>query len=251
MSPVLQPPYFAQRNGKSLSLQDYEKRFDTACPMRGEVSNGYSMHPRRPRVPERIRELVPSAKFIYLVRDPIDRAVAHYMQRVETKLESRPLKEALAGAQDEGHMYACGSRYAVQLERYMRHFPESNLLVIDQVELRESRPATLRKAFAFLGVDPAFVSPGFDQEHNLTRNKRQNSNTYAKLRTTPAGRAGRRLPRPARRPAAWLVKRAISGRKLEPPTVDDGLRAELASVFGPDVQQLRALTGKPFSNWSV
>ena len=77
------------------SRAQYERLFETPAPLRGEASPSYSQYPRRRGVPERIHALVPEARFIYLVGDPIRRIVSHYMQRVAAEGERRPFPEAL------------------------------------------------------------------------------------------------------------------------------------------------------------
>lgn len=53
----------------------YEAHFPEDLPIRGESSPNYMKHPAFPGVPERMVSLVPDAKLVYLVRDPIARIV--------------------------------------------------------------------------------------------------------------------------------------------------------------------------------
>src|SRR5919106_4193832 len=48
----------------------YRSRFDGAAKARGESSPNYTAHPMLAGVPERMAELVPDAKLIFMVRDP-------------------------------------------------------------------------------------------------------------------------------------------------------------------------------------
>lgn len=41
--------------------------------------------------------LIPDARLIYVVRDPVERAVAHYVQAVRVRAESRGFEEAFSG----------------------------------------------------------------------------------------------------------------------------------------------------------
>lgn len=59
-------------------LSDYRRLFDPTYPVRGEASPSYTNSPRRRGVPERVKKLVPAARFIYLVRDPVERTISHY-----------------------------------------------------------------------------------------------------------------------------------------------------------------------------
>lgn len=124
-------PYTFGRIG---DLEEYEKLFDPSAAVRGESSPSYADYPRRQGVPERIKELVPEAKLIYLVRDPIERTVSHYHHRVANGGERRPLREALSDLSDPYSPCICPSRYASQLDLYLRYFSQDRILVIDQAE---------------------------------------------------------------------------------------------------------------------
>ena len=54
----------------------YEQQFRDA-PVRGEKSNGYSAWPFWPFVPERMKDVIPDARLIYLLRDPIERLITN------------------------------------------------------------------------------------------------------------------------------------------------------------------------------
>jgi hypothetical protein len=240
---------FPYTMGRVSRLDKYEKLFDPAFDVRGEASPGYTSYPRRQGVPERIKELQPDAKFIYLVRDPIARTVSHHQHRVAVEGERRPLSEALADFSDPYAPCICPSMYAMQLERYLSVFSQERILVVDQADLSANRRSTLGQIFDFLSVD-TFDSRRFDDE--LYRSDERytyppGNASFLYLRLVPLvrwvpGRVRRSLRRSAER---------MFLSPLEEPTLDDALRAQLEELFEPDVQRLRALTGKTFSTWSI
>ena len=64
-----------------------------------------------------MRELLgDEARVVYMVRDPIDRMLSHYLHNVGGGYESRPIEEALA---DPESAYVARSRYAMQVEPYL------------------------------------------------------------------------------------------------------------------------------------
>src|SRR5665213_4176180 len=82
MSASKEPGFFApvsdslnpSRSGERYKvehLDQYERLFDPVIGVRGEATVDYANYPRRKGVPGRIKKLVPDAKLIYLVRDPI------------------------------------------------------------------------------------------------------------------------------------------------------------------------------------
>jgi sulfotransferase family protein len=229
-------------------LDEYERLFDDAYKMRGEASPCYTLYPRRKGVPERIKALLPDAKLIYLVRDPVARAVSQYHFSVSVENEKRSLREALSDVNDQYSLYTCPGFYAVQLERYLANFPQKNVLVIDQADLYSERQVTLREIFGFLEVDESFVSPLFNDEFNAGDERRTYSRFMILHRRTQA--AAQRLPRGVRRFLRRSIERTVS-RPLEPQALDDDLRTRLQEMYAPDVARLRELTGKSLSSWSL
>lgn len=229
-------------------LEEYEQLFDPTVAVRGEASPSYTVYPRRKGVPERINALVPDAKLIYLVRDPVARAVSQYQHHVSYENERRSIEEALDPSDPDGR-YTSPSFYAAQLDRYLEYFSMDNILVVDQADLLADRQATLREIFGFLEVDEAFCSRQFDKEMNTGEELR----TFSKFvifvryaRTTPL----QRLPRGLRVFLRRSVGRIVS-RPLERSPLSDDLRTRLQQLYADDVRRFRELTGKSFSTWRV
>lgn len=234
------------------SLRDYEQLFDPAVEVRGEASPSYTMYPRRQGVPERIRGVVPDAKFIYVVRDPVDRLLSHYHHSLSVDGESHSLRDALGDFSDPSCPFTCPGFYAAQLDRYLAHFPLERILVVDQADLLERRETTLREIFAFLSVDQSFVSPRFGEEMNRGEELRTHSRAFVALRRvrTRLSPLWWALPDGLRRSIRSSLQRAVA-RPLDAPTLDEKLRSDLRELYAEDASRLRRLTGKSFPTWSV
>jgi hypothetical protein len=198
-------------------------------------------------VPERIKELVPDVKLIYLVREPVARAISHYHFSVSVENERRSLDEALSDLSDPYSFYTCPGFYAVQIERYLRHFPQENMLIVNQTDLHSERLSALKEIFAFLQVDDSYVSPRFTEEFNTGKEQRTYSSVavlHRRAKTSPL----QRLPAGVRR----FLRRSVEGlvsKPLERPEVNDDLRARLHELYAPDVERLCSLSGKKFPDW--
>lgn len=240
-------PYPPRRVG---SLEEYERLFDPAVAVRGEASAGYTNYPRRQGVPERIKQLVPKAKFLYIVRDPISRTVSHYQDSVAIGKQRKSLREALGDLSDPWLPLTCHSRYAAQLELYLRHFSQESMMVIDQADLLGDRRTTLREIFAFLSVDDMFDTPRFDDELYRSRDRPVYPASYWRFVEWFIAPAAQRIPRGLRRSLRSSFERALLPT-AEKPTLDDALRARLEDLYAGDVACLRALTGKAFPTWSI
>jgi hypothetical protein len=258
MSPVKEPHFFSDPDPRFplttpqvTDRSEYEALFESAAPRRGEASPSYSQWPLRFNVPENIHGLIPDARIIYLVGDPVERTVSQWVQRVAYEGERRPLAEAIGeNLEEPTNIYACASRYATQLERFLGVFGDDSVLVVDKVDLRDRRAATLREVFAFLEVSPDFESPVFAQEANASRDHRSLPAFYLAARRTGLKRAVDALPRCLTSPALRATRRIIT-KPIERPSVDDRTRERLMQAFEPEVRRLRLLTGKTFSDWSI
>jgi hypothetical protein len=226
----------------------YRSQFPGSAPVRGESSPGYTMFPFLPSVAERIHELIPDAKLVYVVRDPVERTIAQYAEFYALRFEDRPIAAALeAAAHDPGDQYLCPSRYATQLRPFLQLFDPAQILVIDHHDLLHRREATLRETFAFLGVDPSFTSPEFARIHNPREAKVRYSRlgmwliNRGILTERRRSRSFRRAP--LVRPVRWALSRPIDV------TLPDATRDLLVEALLPEVEDLRGLTGKRFANW--
>jgi hypothetical protein len=230
----------------------YQQHFPEESPVRGESSPNYTKHPAFPGVPERMASVVPHAKLVYVVRDPIKRIISHYIDSFSWKRENRNLDDALAVL--EGNHYVNVSRYAMQLERYLEHYPIERVLVVAAEDLRDRRDETLWKVFEFLRVNPAFSSPDFERVLNTTFDRRRR-NALGEVLTRGAGRLD---------PAALAVTLhsrtlkpvvdayvSVTSRPVARGVLSDERRRELAAFLRDDVGRLRELTGREFAEWSV
>jgi len=137
----------------------------------GEASPSYLFHPL---APERAHSLVPDAKLIALVRNPVDRAYSQYQHEVALGREPLSFEDALAAEEERtrgeverliadprafshawwDHTYAARGRYAEQLERWLAVFPRDQLLVVSTEELGERPAETYASILEFLGAEP-------------------------------------------------------------------------------------------------
>lgn len=130
----------------------YADQFDPAAPVRGEASPGYT-DPSHPEAPGRMRALLPDARLVYLVRDPVARAVSQWQHHVRDGAERRPVFEAVL---DPDSQYLTRSRYAERLAPFREHFPDEQLLVVVQERLLRDPRRELAQVYAHVGADPAF-----------------------------------------------------------------------------------------------
>ena len=241
MSDLKEPHVFADSRSLDES-PDYRGLFEPGPSVRGESSTGYSRYPAEGDAAAAIGAAVPDAKLVYLVGDPVERIVSDYAQQVSVGVEPLSLEEALIDFDDPGNFYVCASRYATQVENYLRYFDLSQLLVLEQWRLRHERRAALREVFSFLGVDSSFQSPGFRAEIATREDHVRHDGLLWKLRSSRFGAAYRRLPLGPRLRLTRTLRRRTGG--VRRPELDPERRAALNELLLPEMGRLRELTGK-------
>ena len=144
--------YFTTQHNLHRGREWYAAQFAPAPrdALIGEASNAYTRYPVYDGVPERMAALLPDAKLLYLIRDPMKRIESHYRHRLVTGIEWRRPDDAITA----DPRYVAASLYGQQIEQYLRFFDRSQLLVVKSEDLFADAARALRKIAGFLGVDP-------------------------------------------------------------------------------------------------
>jgi Sulfotransferase domain len=140
-----------------------------ARPVAGEASPYYLFHPH---APARAARVVPEAKLVVILRNPVDRAYSHYRERVRHGAEWLTFEEAIdqeAGRltgevermlEDQRYVsfphehlsYVLQGRYVEMLERWLAVFPREQFLILTNEDLDRNPRDVLGRLFSFLGV---------------------------------------------------------------------------------------------------
>ena len=204
-------------------LEWYEGHFTEDAKIRGESSPNYTSFPRNKGVPRRMFKLIPEAKLIYLVRDPLERIVSAYIHNLSRRREKRALTTALAHPRST---YLVRSSYQRQVDAFLDFYPAESLLILEQGDLLDRRAETLQETFRFLGVDESFWSPGYERLRHETRNK---------LRLRPD------------------VKRRLEADASVLDEYGHGSLSVIRNMYGlkNDIDRFRVFTGRDFADWSL
>jgi hypothetical protein len=146
----------------------YRQRFAGEAEAYGEISPKYAGYPGYVTNIEQMYEALPNLKLIYLLRDPIERAVSHYMHNYNGS--STSIDDAFQPV--EKSRYINLSRYYAQISRYLEYYNIEDMLFIESERLRENRQDTMGEVFHFLGVNEKEKCANFDNEYNVTRQKK-------------------------------------------------------------------------------
>lgn len=247
MSEQKETDFFIEELNWDRGLDWYSGQFKPGFEVYGEVSPNYTKALRFPGVPARIASVVPQSRLIYVLRDPIKRAVSHYTH-LWLHDPATPPPEALTESDSAWRNIVDTSRYHRQLSEFLAHHALENIFVIEFEAFTRDPAPTLSALAKFIGVDDRW-----DRGDGVrTNTSDQIAQAPAWLLALQKNRAvadvGRRLP--------GFVKAglnaAIAWRKpREAPGFGPEAQARIAEAVAPDAEKLRRLTGLAFDSWTV
>ena len=247
MSKIKELDFFVEKFNWSKGVEWYKSNFTGKAQIYGESSHNYTCYPFFDGVPERIYSVVPEAKLIYILRDPIKRIFSEYMQNYSDGRENRQIQDALKNF-DSPYIYS--SKYYMQLEQYLKYFPKNNILIITQEDLYNNRQPTLQKIFSFLNVDDSFYCEEFSNMVNKSSIKRRKNRIGSLLAQLNQTDIVKRFPCELREKIGKIILFPFS-KKIALPQVSENLRQELIDNIKDDTNRLRQYTGRDFNDWCL
>jgi aryl carrier-like protein len=235
MSVPKEPNFFSDEDQWGRGLDWYWDLFAKApsSDLCGESSTHYTKLPRHHNVVDRIAEHVPDAKFIYVMRHPVDRLVSHYIHEWTQRVIDEPIQQAI----DSHPNLVDFGLYAMQLRPWVERFGRERILPVFFDRLRAHPQAELERVCHFIAYEgtPRWREIG---PSNISADRMRHSPLRDYVVNLPIVTAIRRRFIPQwvrdRIKHLWMLKRR--------PSLDDADRRRLVERFDPDLAELgRAL----------
>jgi hypothetical protein len=212
-----------------------------------EASTSYSHLPLFPGVPERILAFNPEARFIYLMRDPVERTISHYWQRVRWCVERRPIESAI-----RADLHYCEvSYYARQLRAYLQHVECTRIYILTYEALLADPAGELSQLYAWLGVDPSFRPANLGVPSNVlpevVEQVRGLGLAHRLSQSVPYRKFALHVPRSLRRLGSRLARRNVRPAEVDTSAVKAFLRPQQRL----ETEELRTLLGRDFPEWKT
>lgn len=201
-----------------------------ATDLCGESTTHYTKLPTYPDTIDRIATHLPDAKFIYVMRHPIDRLESAFLHMWFEKETTLSFDEAVAGGVPELVDY---SRYAYQLTPWFDRFGQDRVHPVFVDRLRTDPNDVMDRVCAFIGHDGDRTWIDDLANNNVSTERLQQSATRDKLKAIPFYDRARNLV-----PEAAIEKVRARWRPDERPRATDEQRAELTSIFDEDLHTL-------------
>lgn len=245
MSRMKETDFFIPDLNNALGLTWYRGQFQPGFAVYGEVSPNYAMGHIWPGVPLRIKQVAPTVRLIFIVRDPVDRFVSQYLHTWHIGRTQVPPCDVLDSKVGQNMLDT--SRYAAQIDLYLAQFPIDRILILDFDALCTDPQRTMDRVTDVLGVDRAPVSD-IGPHNDFASIARMPQSIQRAWRNRNVRRLDRLLSRGMRDRARRLL--SIGPRRPDP-EIGPELRAEVARRLAEDAAAFRRLSGQAFPGWQV
>ena len=209
---------------------------------------------------QRMREIIPSAFLIAILREPVARAYSAYTYAVERLMEYRTfevaINEELQGiAYDENDAlqrdYLKHGHYAQQLREVFRYFPKEHVKIVFFENLKADPTTELKAIFEFLGITNDFI-PNLNIRNETKgshRSKWLTKLTYARPSSEKLRKLGKSL-------IPFSVRTSIRQKLAEfnrieapKPEFSDNVRSMLQEYYKKEITALESLLDTEINIW--
>lgn len=262
-----------------LGLEYYWKRYFKDWAGQDAVGEGRVYNLYLPYVPARIRESIPDARLIVILRNPVDRAYSHWWHRVTRGYEQRSFEQAVeeefriheegGGFASNGdseawrrnfypnsaHMYTADLRrvyyvemgyYVQQLRRYYDLFPASRIKVLLFDDFVANPDPAAQMIYKFLNLRP-FAGGSDTGPQNVALNTVKGRLAFRLERIGWRTGLGTVVPKNIR----TRIRKLLSRNQGQRPPMDKHIEQRLKAHYAPSNAELQRLIGRGLSTWSA
>lgn len=271
MSSVKEPHFWTNHNYDNYTTSDFETysslfKSNSNTIYYGESSTGYMVFPT---FIKRIKDNYgKEPKFLFVLRNPIDRCYSHYwwlkgMGSEQLDLKSAFLKdfdvEPIPEVQLPEANYKCYYQYGLYakwLKKFYDNFERDNIKVVSHENLKNHRLETLNSCFEFLDLEPLSEVP------EIHSNKTQILKMpflyrYAKLITFNKIRLPQFVKDITPNKLKIFIRKHLMKTVLKYsqtdktyPKIDNADRLFLKEYYLDDIKALKQMTGLSFLEWT-
>ena len=252
MSSIKEPNFFSAKEVNSLfyksqivdEINEYHKLFSqNKKQIIGEASVSYLFFDE---VPNRIYKYNPKAKIIILLRNPIERALSHYLMDFRLGFCSENFEDIIAQPEifpQYYQQYLELGNYFLQLKRYINVFNENQLSIVFYDDLKSDSQKVMKHIFSFLEIEfqdlDYSIQNSFLSTSNIFVSELYKFNSLRKIVKSL-------FPEPF----LSLVKSIFFSNNSKP-TFSDSIIKQLNAYYKSDIVELEKLLNKDLSRWDL
>lgn len=191
-----------------------------------------------PEVPERIYRTVPNVKLLWILRDPLERALSQFWHAARKGAEVRSVTEAFSEElqgdwPDIWKRYLYRSFYREQIERYLHYFSREQMHFINFHSFKENDEDVKRGITNFLGLSQ--ISRKVPHSNQTSFYPRPSVNKLLSLSPMPSK-------------ANQIIRMALGYQKARIPSLSHELQSRAVELLKEENQGIEEIIGFSLNN---
>lgn len=238
-----EPNFFANDQNWSKGFSWYQSLWDfepSKHLVAMESSTHYTKMPDFPNASERISKVGQNVnfKFIYVMRDPIERIESQYTHGLQKNWPStqQPVEQGISKHSLEL------SKYAKQIDEYYKRFSSEDILLLNFEDLKLDPLGLLKNVCLFLNIDDSFQFARTNKVTNISTEKIIDSPVWTAIE-------------PIAQYWPWRLRKSVRstlGKKVgDKVKLSDGQKAFVLNELNDDLYKLKFSYGIDISRWGI
>lgn len=238
--PGPEPHFFSQDHHRG--IDHYQRLFHAARPEQilGEKSADYFAHPA---APARLARIMPGARLVLQLRNPVDRAYSDYKMLYRRGTVTGPPEAYLHSDATRHHRFLRDGLYAEHLARWLEHFDREQIRVLLFEDVKSQPTQAVATVCEHIGAPYHFS----DEVGTAPRN--DSSAQFLPLPVRTALAPLKEAARPLRGKPVFEGVRRLFAREIQYPPLVDATRRQMADYYAADIARLEAMIDRDLSHW--
>ena len=197
-------------------------------------------------MPNRIYKYNPKAKIIILLRNPIERALSHYLMDFRLGFCSENFEDIIAQPEifpQYYQQYLELGNYFLQLKRYLNVFNENQLSIVFYDDLKSNSQKVMKHIFSFLEIEFQ------DLDYSIQNSFLSPSNTF--VSELYKFNSLRKIVKSLFPESFLSLVKSIFFSNNSKPTFSDSIIKQLNAYYKSDIVELEKLLNKDLSKWDL
>ena len=238
--PGPEPHFFSQDHHRG--IDHYRRLFHAASPEQilGEKSADYFAHPA---APGRLARVMPGARLVLQLRNPVDRAYSDYKMLYRRGTVTGPPEAYLHSGATRHHRFLRDGLYAEHLSRWLEHFDREQIRVLLFEDVKSQPAQVVGTVCEHIGAPYHF------SEEVGTAPRNDSSAQFLPLPVRTALAPLKEAARPLRGKPVFEGVRRMFAREIQYPPLSDATRRQMADYYAADIVRLEAMIDRDLSHW--
>ncbi len=245
---VKEPHFFSKNPSWENNISDYRALYSPKNhQICGEASTTYTCYPEfNQDIWNSLYKFNPKLKLIYIMRDPVDRIVSHWMHMYLRGYTSETFENIVL--QDPS--YINRTRYYMQIRPYLENFGQEQVLLLSFEEFINNQSEVCKRITDFLSIDYSFEKKPEQFHANVSVGKTKRNIMIDQIKSNHGVKLMKKFfPNNFK---IWTYKNLhkLTERKIDQrPIVSNNYKEIIWNLLYLDIENIEKIMGRKLIEW--